>query len=58
MSEMLNSRGQEFVESFYRHLFSFEETARFLQDPGMVANLKEMQRLHLESMLEADWTED
>lgn len=57
MSEMLNSRGREFVESFYRHLFSFEETARFLQDAGMVANLKEMQRLHLESMLEADWTE-
>jgi signal transduction histidine kinase len=45
----------EFVESFYRHLFSFEETARFLQDPELVRRLKIAQRAHFESMLDANW---
>jgi signal transduction histidine kinase len=48
---------QDFVESFYRHLFAFEETARFLQSPEVVSRLKVMQRDHLESMLQADWSE-
>jgi signal transduction histidine kinase len=47
-----------FVEAFYRHLFSFEETARFLQDPALVARLKQSQQSHLESMLEADWNDE
>jgi len=46
-----------FVETFYRHLFAFEETARFLQDPALVTRLKDSQKAHLESMLEADWNE-
>lgn len=45
----------EFVERFYRHLFAFDETARFLQHPARVERLKQMQREHLESMLEAQW---
>lgn len=48
----------EFVEDFYRHLLSFEETARFLQTPGTVAWLKQVQRDHFESMLEARWDDD
>ncbi len=36
----LNERAAEFVETFYRHLFAFEETARFLQDPVLVERLK------------------
>ena len=50
--------GSEFVETFYRHLFAFEETARFLQDPALVTRLKQAQQSHLESMLEADWNEN
>ncbi|HEX5446188.1 MAG TPA: protoglobin domain-containing protein [Pirellulales bacterium] len=48
----------DFVEVFYRHLFAFPETARFLQSPGMVAWLKQAQREHFQSMLEAHWDDD
>jgi signal transduction histidine kinase len=54
----LGSSVNAFVEAFYRHLFSFEETARYLQDPKLVSRLKEAQQAHLASMLEADWTDD
>ena len=57
LAPRLQSYTATFVESFYRHLFSFSETARFLQDPALVARLKEAQQLHLKSMLEADWGE-
>ena len=49
--------GPEFVEIFYKHLFAFESTARFLQDSTLVEHLKHAQRLHLDSMLQADWNE-
>lgn len=45
----------EFIEAFYKHLFAFPETARFLQDPAIVEPLKTMQRQHFESMLDATW---
>lgn len=48
----------EFVEAFYRHLASFEETARFLRDGKQVARLKGLQRDHFRSMLEASWDAD
>jgi signal transduction histidine kinase len=57
LAPRLGAHGLAFVETFYRHLFRFEETARFLQDPALVVRLKEMQRLHLESMLAAEWNE-
>ncbi len=57
MAERLNSRRTEFVETFYQHLFKFEETSRFLNDPTLVARLKQAQQAHLESMLVADWDE-
>jgi signal transduction histidine kinase len=47
----------DFVEKFYRHLFSFPATASFLQDPALVERLKESQRQHFASMLEAVWDE-
>jgi signal transduction histidine kinase len=47
-----------FVQSFYRHLFSFDETARFLRDPELVRRLKKAQQAHFESMLDADWNEE
>ena len=46
---------EDFVETFYRHLFAFPETAAFLQDPSLVERLKESQRRHFASMLEAPW---
>ncbi len=48
----------DFVEVFYRHLFAFPETSRFLQSPGTVAWLKQAQREHFQSMLEAHWDDD
>ena len=50
----LNASSDAFVEQFYRHLFSFKETARFLEDPELVARLKHMQQVHFRSMLEDD----
>lgn len=55
MAADFHDRAEEFVEVFYQHLFAFENTAKFLQSPETVARLKQMQRRHLESMLEADW---
>src|SRR5487761_1238296 len=48
----------DFVEVFYLHLFAFPETARFLQSPATVAWLKQAQREHFQSMLEARWDDD
>jgi signal transduction histidine kinase len=47
----------EFVETFYKHLFAFPETARYLHDPALVERLKQMQRKHLQSMLEGELNE-
>jgi signal transduction histidine kinase len=57
LAPQLNAQATAFVDTFYRHLFQFEETAQFLRDPELVARLKEKQRAHLQSMLEADWNE-
>jgi len=57
LAERLNSKGAAFVETFYQHLFKFEETARFLNDPALVTRLKQAQQAHLESMLAADWND-
>ncbi len=53
----LKASGPEFVEIFYRHLFAFDETRRFLQDPALVERLKRAQQVHLESMLDAEWSD-
>ncbi|MEX0679163.1 MAG: protoglobin domain-containing protein [Pirellulales bacterium] len=58
LAPRLKVRAAAFVEAFYRHLFAFDETARFLQDPALVARLKQAQQAHLESMLEAEWDDD
>ncbi len=55
LAPLLNAQASDFVETFYEHLFRFEETARFLQDPDLVARLKASQQEHLESMLHAKW---
>lgn len=58
LAPVLGRSADDFVTAFYRHLFLFSETARFLQDPARVEKLKLTQREHLESMLEARWDED
>ncbi len=58
LAPLLNSRADAFVETFYRHLFSFPETAQFLQDDELVARLKKAQQDHLASMLEAEWNDE
>ncbi|HEX4145465.1 MAG TPA: protoglobin domain-containing protein [Pirellulales bacterium] len=58
LAPRLNASSDAFVEQFYRHLFSFKETARFLEDPELVARLKRMQQSHLQSMLEDEINED
>ncbi len=57
LAPVLNAQGSVFVETFYRHLFAFEETAQFLRDPELVDKLRRAQQDHLESMLAADWDE-
>lgn len=46
----------DLVEAFYRHLFSFPESARFLGDPKLVERLKQAQLEHFVSLLQADWS--
>jgi len=58
LAPRLNASSDAFVEQFYRHLFSFKETARFLKDPEVVARLKSAQQAHLQSMLEDDVNDD
>lgn len=57
MASDFHERADEFVEVFYRHLFAFESTSKFLQSSETVTRLKQMQRKHLESMLEAQWND-
>ena len=55
LSPTFLAHADEFVEAFYRHLFRFEDSARFLQDEQLVTRLKQSQLEHFGSMLEADW---
>lgn len=48
----------DFVDVFYTHLLSFDETARFLQSGEKIRWLKRAQRDHFESMLDAHWNEN
>ena len=50
--------GDEFVERFYAHLFSFPATAAFLQDPELVMRLKDLQKEYFESLLHANLEAD
>ena len=58
LSGYLDGFHAEFVDIFYRHLFAFDETARFLQNAQLVDRLKGEQLSHLASMLEAEWSEE
>ena len=55
---LFRSSANLFADTFYAHLLSFEETARFLQDPQVVKQLKELQKLHWQSLLDANWDEE
>jgi signal transduction histidine kinase len=46
---------EDLVEAFYKHLFAFDESARFLRDPALVARLKRLQQDHFLSLLKAQW---
>ncbi len=43
---LIESIADGMVEAFYQHLFSFERTAAFLEDPALVRRLKAAQRRH------------
>jgi signal transduction histidine kinase len=58
LAPLCSESTEEFVKAFYAHLLSFRDTARFLDDPALVARLKLAQQAHLESMLEAEWNEE
>jgi signal transduction histidine kinase len=45
----------DFVNDFYNHLKSFPEANDFLRDSAIIENLKEMQKKHLLSMVNAKW---
>lgn len=58
LAPLFETHARQFVDHFYRHLFQFQDTARFLQDERLVARLKELQLEHLQSMLHAEWGEE
>lgn len=58
LAEVFEQFAGEFVDAFYSHLFAFDETARFLRDPALVARLKQAQHHHLAAMLQAHWDAD
>lgn len=55
---MFNAYAEEFVEAFYKHLRSFPETAKFLQDEPTMQQLQQLQIEHFQSMLHAQWGAD
>ncbi|MCH7685190.1 MAG: hypothetical protein IH899_00665 [Planctomycetes bacterium] len=57
LTQDFTASAEEFVDAFYDHLLRFEETRRLLADPELVKRLKETQREHLETLLEARWDE-
>nr|NIL97645.1 hypothetical protein [Planctomycetales bacterium]NIM09126.1 hypothetical protein [Planctomycetales bacterium]NIN08593.1 hypothetical protein [Planctomycetales bacterium]NIN77719.1 hypothetical protein [Planctomycetales bacterium]NIO34891.1 hypothetical protein [Planctomycetales bacterium] len=57
MAPRYQAMADHFVTIFYDHLFAFEETARFLEDPDRVQRLKAAQRKHFQSLLLAQWDE-
>ncbi|MEK6239743.1 MAG: protoglobin domain-containing protein, partial [Planctomycetales bacterium] len=54
---LFQSYGEPFAEDFYRHLFRFKQSARFLTDPQVVQRLKQLQLQHLQAMFQADWSD-
>ncbi len=48
----------EFIDRFYDHLLAFESSRRFLQDPQLVARLKQSQKEHFRSLLQAQWNNE
>src|SRR5690554_4379556 len=55
MLPLFRNCASEFVETFYRHLFNFPQTAQLLTDDALVDQLKRMQAEHFCSMLMANW---
>ncbi|HVK81574.1 MAG TPA: protoglobin domain-containing protein, partial [Verrucomicrobiae bacterium] len=43
LAPLFESRERDFVDHFYRHLFTFPDTARFLNDEQLIKRLKEYQ---------------
>jgi signal transduction histidine kinase len=54
LGQSFRAFADEFVDRFYTHLFSFPETAAFLRDPELAAQLKGLQKGYFESLLEAN----
>jgi signal transduction histidine kinase len=54
LGQAFRSFGDEFVEQFYAHLFSFPSTSAFLQDPELVARLRGLQKQYFQNLLEAN----
>ena len=58
LAPLFQQYADQFVERFYEHLFAFPESANFLQDPQRVERLKQWQRAHFETLLDAFWNEE
>ncbi|REJ64829.1 MAG: hypothetical protein DWQ31_20305 [Planctomycetota bacterium] len=58
LMETFSQTEDAFVNAFYQHLDSFEETAQFLHEPELVARLRDLQREHFASLLTAEWNEE
>jgi len=55
LAPLFEASRERFVQHFYRHLFAFEQSARFLQDESLVQRLKQAQQEHFQDLLEGRW---
>ena len=54
----LQGRTPDFVDAFYSHLLSYEETRRFIPDPHVLEHLKQTQAAYFDSLTAGDYGQD
>jgi signal transduction histidine kinase len=57
LTEHIDEVATELAEGFYRHLLSHSVTSRFLQDPSLVARLKQLQMEYFHELISGEYGE-
>lgn len=58
LGEKADQFAAQFAQRFYQHLLAHPATARFLEDPELVARLKEEQMRYFQELVSGDYGED
>jgi diguanylate cyclase (GGDEF)-like protein/PAS domain S-box-containing protein len=58
LHEALQTRTPDFVDAFYTHLLSHEETRRFIPDPQFLEHLKHTQAIYFSGLTAGDYGQD